>query len=93
MGPPECGWPFSACRLYGKTEGTVVMPLFFFSRREAAKAFSITEEICGAIADELCRQDFSTVQSDFLQDHLTDIMSGIRDPQIKSMHPMADFNQ
>ena len=64
-------------------------------KRQAAwdKAFSFTEEICGSVAEELRRQNFSAVQSDFLQDHLTDIMSGIRDPQIKSMHPMADFNQ
>lgn len=61
--------------------------------RAGSRAFTLTEEICGAIAEELRRQKFSTTQSDFLQDHLTDIMSGIRDPQIKSMHPMADFNQ
>lgn len=55
------------------------------------KAFAITEEICTAFAAELRSQGFSAVQSDFLQDHLTDIMSGISDPQIRAMHPMADY--
>lgn len=56
------------------------------------RAFSVTEEICAALAAELRRQNFSAVQSDFLQDHLADIMSGIEDPQIAGMPPMADFN-
>ncbi len=70
-----------------------------FSRLQSGKAkyaydqaFSITEEICAALAAELRRQGFSSVQSDFLQDHLADIMAGIADPQIGNMPPMADFN-
>lgn len=53
-------------------------------------SFDLTERICARIAAELRQQGFSTVESDFLQDHLGDIMSGIRDPRIRSMHPMAD---
>ncbi len=65
-----------ACILQGK-EGT-------------EKAFEITENICRAVSEELRRQGFSECESNFLQDHLNDIMNGIRNPQIRAMHPMAD---
>lgn len=55
-------------------------------------AFNTTEMICSDVARELKMQGFSSSESTFLQDHLPDIMSGIRDPQIASMHPMMDFN-
>ncbi len=55
-------------------------------------AFSITEEICENVGKELNVQGFSNSSSNFLQEHLTDIMSGISDPHIACMPPMADFN-
>ena len=54
-------------------------------------AFNITESICTAVAEELNRQNFSRGKSAFLQDHLNDIMSGIKDPKIASLPPMADI--
>ena len=54
------------------------------------KTFDITEAICRAVTDELRSQGFSETESNFLQDHLDDIMNGIRNPQIRAMHPMAD---
>ena len=56
------------------------------------KAFSITEEICAGFAKELREQNFSAAAGDFLQDHLAQIMSGIQDPQIASLPPIADYN-
>lgn len=53
-------------------------------------AFELTEGIASAVAAELRKQGISAVMSDFLQDHLADIMSGIGDPQIASLHPMVD---
>jgi len=50
------------------------------------------EKICAEIASELRLQGFSASQSAFLQDHLPDIMSGIEDPVIAALPPMADFN-
>ena len=50
------------------------------------------EKICTLVAAELRAQGFSDSESTFLQDHLTDIMSGIRDPEIAVLPPMADFN-
>ena len=54
-------------------------------------AFDVTENICIAVAAELNRHNFSREKSAFLQDHLHDIMSGIKDPKIASLPPMADI--
>ena len=54
------------------------------------KTFDITESICRSVSDELRSQGFSKTESNFLQDHLDDIMNGILSPQIRAMHPMAD---
>ena len=54
------------------------------------KTFDITETICRAVSEELRRQRFSETESNFLQDHLDDIMNGITNPEIRAMHPMAD---
>lgn len=53
-------------------------------------AFHLTEAICQETAEALRRQNLSRSSSNFLQEHLTDIMSGIEDPQIRAMHPMID---
>lgn len=50
------------------------------------------EIICSVVIEELRHQGFSESTSTFLQDHLTDIMSGIADPEIAALPPMADFN-
>ena len=55
-------------------------------------AYQATESICAAVATQLNAQGFSTVRSDFLQDHLKSIMDGISDPQLRSLHFMADCN-
>ena len=54
------------------------------------RTFDIVTAICSAVAEELRAQEFSQCESGFLQDHLEDIMSGIKNPQIRAMHPMAD---
>ena len=53
-------------------------------------AFRLTETICENIVRELRSQHLSKTTGSFLQDHLADIMNGIEDPQIRTMHPMAD---
>lgn len=53
-------------------------------------AFHITEEICALTAAELRRQGLSASNSDFLQDHLADIMNGIADPALAGLPPMTD---
>lgn len=53
-------------------------------------AFRLTETICENIIRELRSQHLSKTTGSFLQDHLADIMNGIEDPQIRTMHPMAD---
>lgn len=54
------------------------------------KSFDITEDICHRTAEELNRQGFSASKDDFLQNHLADIMEGIKDPQLRAMPPMFD---
>ncbi len=53
-------------------------------------AYQTTEAICAKVALELNRQGFSSVKSDFLQDHLQSIMDGVEDPQIRQLHFMVD---
>ena len=53
--------------------------------------FDLLESICAPVAAELRRQNFSQKRSTFMQDHIKGIMSGIKDPEIASLPPMADF--
>ena len=55
-----------------------------------ALAFRLTESICTIIAGELTRQRLSQCNSPFLQDHLEEIMTGIRDPDLRRLPPMID---
>ena len=70
-------------RLLGQMEGTGLADVY-------SRAFAITEEVCAAAAAELRRQKISAVNSDFLQDHLGDIMGGIKDPKLSALSPMVD---
>lgn len=54
------------------------------------QAFAITESICKLAAKELRRQGLSIIESDFLQDHLPEIMDGIADDRLRSLPPMLD---
>ncbi len=74
------------------TEAACVPDLVKAGRLEEAgqKAFDITENICRRTAEELNRQGFSAVRDNFLQNHLSDIMAGIKDPQLRAMPPMFD---
>lgn len=53
-------------------------------------AFDLTEKLCALVASELRAQGFSQTSDNFLQSHLSDIMAGIKDPQLSAMHPMVD---
>ena len=56
----------------------------------ATQRQALIESICTFTADELSRQGFSNTRDPFLQNHLPSIMEGISDPQISSLHVMAD---
>ncbi|MGI6205214.1 MAG: DUF4037 domain-containing protein [Anaerovoracaceae bacterium] len=51
---------------------------------------AIIEDICKDVGRALNAQGFSRSHDAFLQMHLEDIMSGIKDPVIRSMHVMAE---
>lgn len=53
--------------------------------------FESVESICTEISAELNSQGFSNVKSNFLQDHLDDIMSGIKDPEIRNLPAIFDY--
>ncbi len=55
------------------------------------KAFDLAESICIETARELNLQGFSGSGSAFLQDHLGEIMGGIRDPEIRALPPIFDY--
>lgn len=48
------------------------------------------EEICSYTSDILREQNLVTTKSNFLQDHIPQLMYAIKDEQIAQMHPMAD---
>lgn len=50
----------------------------------------IMENICTDVAEELRVRNFSSSRDNFLQMHLGEIMSGISDVRIRSMHVMED---
>ncbi len=54
------------------------------------QAFRLTESICCSIAENLHQQGISTTKSEYLQDHLPEIMAGIKDPQLRNLPPMLD---
>ena len=54
------------------------------------QGFAITECICRETAAELRRQGLSLIESDFLQDHLAEIMDGIGDDRLRALPPMLD---
>ena len=56
----------------------------------AGQRQGIIESICTAVAAELNRQGLSNTTDPFLQNHLPQIMGGIQDPEIRSLHVMAD---
>ena len=60
-------------------------------RQENAQLkINMIEDICKDVGRELNTQGFSRSHDAFLQMHLEDIMSGIKDPIIRSMHVMAE---
>lgn len=98
---PFYKWGFYNMRTLPKLGGAVAPPLSSLVRvpaligeRPAAavreEAFQLTEEICVAVAEELRAQELSQTRDNFLQSHLNEIMEGIRDPELRAMHPMTD---
>lgn len=51
--------------------------------RELREEISLVEGICARILDQMRRQGYTTGKSDFLMDHLPEIMGGIRAPGIR----------
>lgn len=56
----------------------------------AGRRQELIESICAQMAAQLKAQGLSDRDDPFLQSHLPSIMSGIRDPQIRALHVMAD---
>ena len=48
------------------------------------------ENICSRLAAMLCSKGFAEPAGSFLQDYIPQLMNAIQDPQLASMHPMAD---
>lgn len=98
---PFYKWGFYNMRTLPKLGGAaapllcslVQIPALIGERPAAAicdEAFQLTEEICAAAAKELRAQALSQTQDNFLHSHASEIMEGIRDPQLRAMHPMTD---
>lgn len=98
---PFYKWSFYSMQTLPKLGGAAAPPLSSLVRipaligeRPAAaiheEAFRLTEEICAAVAEELRAQALSQTRDNFLQSHAGEIMEGIRDPQLRAMHPMTD---
>lgn len=98
---PFYKWGFYSMRTLPKLGGAVApllsalvrIPALIEERPVAViheKAFQLTEKICAAVGEELRAQALSQTQDNFLQSHIGEIMGGIRDPQLRAMHPMTD---
>lgn len=98
---PFYKWGFYSMRTLPKLGGEigpllsalVQIPALIGERTAGAlheEAFQLTEEICIYAAEELRAQALSQTRNSFLQSHAGEIMEGIRDPQLRAMHPMTD---
>lgn len=98
---PFYKWGFYNMRTLPKLGGVMAPPLAALVRIPALigeqsagavheEAFQLTEEICAAAAEELRAQALSQTEDNFLQRHAGEIMAGIKDPQLRAMHPMTD---
>lgn len=98
---PFYKWGFTSMRTLPRLGGAVAPPLSLLAGIPALigekpagviheEAFQLTEEICVAVAEELRVQALSRTEDNFLQSHAGEIMEGIRDPQLRGMHPMTD---
>lgn len=98
---PFYKWGFTSIRTLPKLGRAVASPLSslvgipaLIGEKPAGEiheeAFQLTEKICIAIAEELRAQELSRTQDNFLLHHANEIMEGIRDPQLRKMHPMTD---
>ena len=98
---PFYKWGFYSMRTLPKLGGAVApllsalvqMPALIGEKSAGAlheEAFQLTEEICIHTAGELRAQALSRTRDSFLQSHAGEIMEGIRDPQLRAMHPMTD---
>lgn len=88
--------PFYKWAFYGTSKLTSLQELRPMLQQLASQpisqaSVSLIERICVTICRSLNSEGFSNSRSSFLQDHLSDIMSGINDPEFAAMHPMADF--
>lgn len=54
-------------------------------------AFELTEKICTESLSELNKQGFTSGSDPFLQNHLGQIMSGIKDEEIRKLPPIFDY--
>ncbi len=98
---PFYKWGFYNMRTLPKLGGIIAPPLSslvgipaLIGEKPAAsileEAFQLTENICIAVAEELRAQSLSQTRDNFLHSHVSEIMEGIKDPQLRGMHPMTD---
>ncbi len=75
--------PILGIELYGR--------LLELSRDNAVNSkVQMIEEICQLVAKETAKQGISRCSSGFLLDHANEILSCVKDPELRSMHIMAE---
>lgn len=91
---PFYKWTFKAAQelplLKNSVENIKKLTMLTDDSSSAPIKQDIIENICIEVANEFRRQGFSSEKDDFLQLHLKDIMGGISDVRIRSMHVMED---
>lgn len=85
---PFYKWSFKSMSLLDPDAAALFLSMWQNEDLEAV--YHCIEAICQRVADYLCEQGYVTPKGSFLQDYIQQLMDSVEDPDIKSMHPMAD---
>ena len=87
---PFYKWSFrSLCGFDPQTAGLIETVVRKNTTRPE-ECINAIEAVCSRLAHMLCSKDLAHFSGNFLQDYIPQLMSSIEDPQLSSMHPMAD---
>lgn len=85
---PFYKWSFRNLSLFDTQTASLILNLWQNDGFEAVTHH--IEALCQRITSLLCEQGYVTPNGSFLQDYIPQLMNSIEDPDIRTMHPMAD---
>lgn len=85
---PFYKWSFRSLALFDPETARLLLPLW--QKENQNDIYRHIESVCERIAYLLCEKGYASPKGNFLQDYIPQLMNSIKDPAIRSMHPMAD---